>query len=50
MSDLGLMAGFLSVTAVISALASYGAYRLGWMQRSPTLRWTLLGGTSFPAR
>lgn len=44
MSDLGLMAGFLSVTAVISALASYGAYRLGWMQRSPTLRWTLLGG------
>jgi len=44
MNDLGLMAGFLSVTAVISALASYGAYRMGWMQRSPTLRWTLLGG------
>jgi len=44
MNDLGLMAGFLSVTAVISALASYGAYRLGWIQRSPTIRWTLLGG------
>ena len=44
MNDLGLMALFLSITAVVSALASYGAYRMGWMQRSPTIRWTLLGG------
>ena len=44
MYDLQLMAGFLSITAVASLLASYGAYRLGWMQRSPTIRWTLLGG------
>jgi signal transduction histidine kinase len=43
LSDLGLMALFLSVTAVVSVLASYTAYRLGWMYRSPTLRWTLLG-------
>ena len=43
-SDLGLMALFLSVTAVVSTLAGYGAYRLGWMNRSPTLLWTLLGG------
>jgi signal transduction histidine kinase len=44
MKDLGLMAGFLSITAVISISASYGAYRLGWMYQSPTIRWTLLGG------
>ena len=41
--DLMLMAIFLSITAVISALASLGAYRLGWVQRSPTIRWTLIG-------
>lgn len=43
-SDLGLMAGFLSITAVVSIIASYGAYRMGWMYHSPTIRWTLLGG------
>lgn len=42
--DVGLMAGFLSITAVISALAGYGSYRMGWVHRSPTIRWTLLGG------
>jgi signal transduction histidine kinase len=43
-ADVELMAGFLSITAVISALAGYGSYRLGWIHRSPTIRWTLLGG------
>ncbi|UCH59109.1 MAG: HAMP domain-containing protein [Anaerolineales bacterium] len=43
-ADFGLMALFLSITALISGLAGYGSYRLGWMQRSPTIRWTLLGG------
>jgi signal transduction histidine kinase len=43
-NDLGLMASFLSITAVVSIAASYGAYRLGWMYHSPTIRWTLLGG------
>jgi signal transduction histidine kinase len=43
MTDFGLMAVFLGITAFISALASYGAYRLGWIQRSPTIRWTLIG-------
>ncbi len=43
LSDLGLMAQFLTVTAVISALAGFTAYRLGWMERSPSLRLTLLG-------
>ncbi|HSF82047.1 MAG TPA: HAMP domain-containing sensor histidine kinase [Anaerolineales bacterium] len=42
--DFGLMALFLSITALVSGLAGYGSYRLGWMQRSPTIRWTLLGG------
>lgn len=43
MADFGLMAVFLTITAVVSALASYGAYRLGWLSRSPTIRWTLMG-------
>jgi signal transduction histidine kinase len=43
-NELGLMALFLGVTALASALAGYGAYRFGWVNRSPTLRWTLLGG------
>lgn len=43
-NDIMLMAAFLSVTAAVSALAGYGAYRLGWVDRSPTIRWSLLGG------
>jgi hypothetical protein len=43
-NDIMLMAAFLSVTAAMSALAGYGAYRLGWVDRSPTIRWSLLGG------
>jgi len=41
--DLSLMIQLLSITAVISALAGYAAYRLGWIERSPSLRLTLLG-------
>lgn len=41
---LGRMALYLSVTALISAMAGFIAYRLGWINFSPTLRWTLLGG------
>ncbi|HEY6072966.1 MAG TPA: HAMP domain-containing protein, partial [Anaerolineales bacterium] len=44
MNDIWLMAGFLAITAVVSGLAGFGAYRLGWIQRSPTVRWTLIGG------
>src|SRR5262245_59182625 len=44
MNELGLMALFLGITALVSALAGYMAYRLGWISGSPTLRWTLLGG------
>ncbi|OGO26145.1 MAG: hypothetical protein A2Y54_02480 [Chloroflexi bacterium RBG_16_51_16] len=44
LAELGLMALFLAITASVSSLAGFLAYRLGWMNRSPTLRWTLLGG------
>ena len=38
------MSLFLGITALVSALAGYTAYRLGWINLSPALRWTLLGG------
>jgi hypothetical protein len=44
MGDLSAMATFLMITAVISTAAGYGAYRLGWINRSPRLIWTLVGG------
>jgi signal transduction histidine kinase len=44
MGELGLMALFLGITALVSTLAGYIAYRFGWINLSPTLRWTLLGG------
>ena len=44
LSVLALMAMFLAITALISSLAGYAAYRLGWLTFSPTLRWTLLAG------
>jgi len=44
MDELGLMALYLGITALVSALAGYAAYRFGWINYSPTLRWTLLGG------
>jgi signal transduction histidine kinase len=44
MNELGLMALYLGITALVSALAGYAAYRFGWINNSPTLRWTLLGG------
>lgn len=42
--DLRAMAMFLSITALISVVAGYGAYRLGWISRSPRLSLTLLAG------
>lgn len=42
--DLGLMALYLGITALVSALVGYVAYRMGWINFSPALRWTLLGG------
>jgi len=47
LKDLALMALYLGITALVSALAGYIAYRLGWINFSPALRWTLLGGYAF---
>jgi signal transduction histidine kinase len=44
MSDLGYMAQFLSITALISGLAGFAAYRFRWLERAPALRWSLVGG------
>lgn len=43
-NELGLMALFLGITALASALAGFLVYRFGWINASPALRWTLLGG------
>lgn len=44
MSEIGAMASFLTITAVVSVVAGHGAYRLGWIRRSPRVSLTLLGG------
>jgi len=44
LKELGLMALYLGITALVSALAGYFAYRFGWINFSPAIRWTLLGG------
>ncbi len=43
LSDLEHMAQFLALTSAVSVLAGFGAYRLGWLERAPSLRWTLSG-------
>jgi signal transduction histidine kinase len=43
MADLGFMTLFLAITALISVAVGYGAYRLGWIHRSPRISWVLLG-------
>lgn len=42
MNELGLMALFLAITAIVSSLAGYLAYRLGWIALSPSLRFGLM--------
>lgn len=42
MDELRLMALFLAITAVVSSLAGYLAYRLGWIALTPSLRWGLM--------
>jgi signal transduction histidine kinase len=44
MRDLVVLAAILSIAAVVSVALGYGASRFGWIDRSPTLRWMLLGG------
>jgi signal transduction histidine kinase len=42
MANLGLMTVFLMVTALVSSLVGFAAYRLGWLNYMPTLRLALL--------
>ncbi len=42
--DFALMLALMGVTAFISVAAAYLAYRLGWIYRSPGIRWTLMLG------
>lgn len=44
LAELEFMALLLTATAVVSSLAGYAAYRLGWLTFSPRIRWTLLAG------
>jgi signal transduction histidine kinase len=43
LGDLRHMAQFLAITAVISIIIGYGAYRFNWLKFTPSLRWMLLG-------
>lgn len=43
LGDLQRMAQFLAITAVISIVIGYSAYRFNWLIFSPSLRWVLLG-------
>ncbi len=42
-----LMLSLMSVTALLSGFAAYIAYRPGWIDRSPHIRWILMGGYGF---
>jgi signal transduction histidine kinase len=44
MTDLVALACLLSVTAAASIALGHSAFRWGWVDRSPRLSWTLLGG------
>lgn len=43
MSDVGHMSQFLALTAAVSIAAGFGAYRMGWLDRAPSLHWALAG-------
>ncbi|OGO27938.1 MAG: hypothetical protein A2136_01200 [Chloroflexi bacterium RBG_16_54_11] len=44
LNELGWMAAYLSGTALGSIAIGYIAYRTGWLNRAPNLRWVLLAG------
>jgi signal transduction histidine kinase len=44
LNELGWMAVYLSGTAMFSIVLGYSAYRWGWLNRTPNLRWALMGG------
>ena len=40
--DFALMMALMGGAALVSALAVYAAYRLGWIHRFPGIRWTMM--------
>lgn len=46
LGELGQMAALLAATAVLSVGAAFAAFRLGWIHRSPRLRWTIWGSSA----
>lgn len=42
-AEFGLMALFLGITSLVTILAGFGAYRLGWMSQTPSIVLTLMG-------
>ena len=47
LNDMGLMVALMSLTALLSVFLAYGAYRVGWIHRSPRIRWTLMAVYAF---
>jgi signal transduction histidine kinase len=47
MEEFAFMMTLMSITALVSVFAAYIAYRAGWMDRSPYIRWSLMGGYAF---
>ena len=43
-ADFSVMMQLMAATALVSVIAAYAAYRLGWISRTPRLRWTIMGG------
>lgn len=47
--EMGQMTLYLTITASVSTLAGYAAYRLGWYRQAPGLRWSILGSCALSA-
>ena len=43
-NEVALMLGLMGATALVSVLAAYAAYRLGWINRYPRIHWALMSG------
>jgi len=41
--EFGAMTGLMTLTTAISLALAFVAYRLGWLNRSPRLQWSLMG-------
>ncbi len=44
LSDFSFMLELMTATVLVSLAAAYTAYRMGWISRTPNIRWTLMGG------